>query len=219
MECNYCDEKCIKAGKQKNDVQKYYCKACKKYQQKTYRYNVYNKGVKRLIPKLVCNSVGIRGIARVLSIAINTVVTTIKKIAASISKPPIVLTGKTIEVDELRTYEGSKPKECWVCYAMCSSTKAIINVVVGRRTKENLQILLQEIIASNIKRIRTDGLQIYSTIIPKHLHSITSYGTNHIERKNLCMRTQLKRLGRKTICFTKSAAMLLACLIIYFWHV
>jgi insertion element IS1 protein InsB len=100
MECNYCSEKCTKAGKHKNSVQKYYCKACKKYQQKLYQYNVYKKDVKDLIPKLLCNSVGIRGIARVLTIAINTVVATIKKIAASIGKPSISLTGKTIEVDE-----------------------------------------------------------------------------------------------------------------------
>ncbi|HMW09684.1 MAG TPA: transposase, partial [Bacteroidia bacterium] len=31
------------------------------------------------------------------------------------------------------------------------------------------------------------------------------------------LRTHLKRLNRRTICFTRSAIMLFACLKIYFW--
>jgi hypothetical protein len=41
--------------------------------------------------------------------------------------------------------------------------------------------------------------------------------TNHIERKNLSLRTHLKRLNRRTICFSKSLVILSACLRIYFW--
>ncbi|MCA4783332.1 transposase, partial [Empedobacter stercoris] len=41
--------------------------------------------------------------------------------------------------------------------------------------------------------------------------------TNHIERNHLSLRTHLKRLNRKTICYTKNMDILSAILTIYFW--
>ena len=80
-----------------------------------------------MIPKLVCNSVGIRGIASVLEIAANTVVSLISKTADSIIKPPIPLNRKSFEIDELRTYIGNKQNQYWVAYVLCSETKKIID--------------------------------------------------------------------------------------------
>jgi insertion element IS1 protein InsB len=68
------------------------------------------------------------------------------------------------------------------------------------------------------KQIFTDGLDSYRQIIPAAIHKVTHYGTNHIERKNLSLRTHLKRLNRKTIAFSKSLLVLEACLKIYFWY-
>lgn len=62
MKCKFCNHACQKAGKQKNGTQKYYCKACKKYQQEEYKYAACNKGVELMISNLVYESVGIRGI-------------------------------------------------------------------------------------------------------------------------------------------------------------
>lgn len=91
MECKYCEGKCQKAGKQSNGLQKYFCAVCKKYQQKEYSYMAYNKEIRIMIPRLVKNSVGIRGIARVLQIATATVIRLIRRIADAITKPPVVL--------------------------------------------------------------------------------------------------------------------------------
>ena len=63
----------------------------------------------------------------------------------------------------------------------------------------------------------TDQLINYKSLIPAALHKTRVYGTNHIERKNLTIRTDLKRLSRRSICFSKSKWMLEACLKIYFW--
>ena len=43
--CKWCSSNCTKAGRQKNDIQKYQCKSCKKYQQKTYIYKAYTPKV------------------------------------------------------------------------------------------------------------------------------------------------------------------------------
>nr|WP_262709366.1 IS1 family transposase [Tamlana fucoidanivorans] len=51
----------------------------------------------------------------------------------------------------------------------------------------------------------------------KDIHKFTHYKTNRIERNNLNLRTHLKRLSRKTICYTKSLKYLEATLKLYFW--
>src|SRR5260221_3536315 len=101
MECKYWSKKCRRAGRQKNGTQRYYCKTCKKYQQKAYLYQAYHSTVNTTIKLLVCESVGIRGIGRVLKIAAGTVLNRIKVIAAGILKPPIPQHQTAFEVGEL----------------------------------------------------------------------------------------------------------------------
>ncbi|MBL7706316.1 MAG: hypothetical protein JNM21_12295 [Taibaiella sp.] len=66
-------------------------------------------------------------------------------------------------------------------------------------------------------KVFTDKLPNYKYLLPSTIHSTKYSGTNHIERKNLTLRTHLKRLSRRTICFSRSIAMLHGCLMIYFW--
>jgi insertion element IS1 protein InsB len=87
MKCKFCDGKCQLAGRQKNGTQKLHCKTCKKYQQLNYQYLACRPEVTKLIPVLVCESVSIRGISRVLKIGTTTVIRKIRSIAKSIPKP------------------------------------------------------------------------------------------------------------------------------------
>jgi insertion element IS1 protein InsB len=217
MECKFCSGKCQKAGKQKSGLQKYFCKGCKKYQQKDYCYGAYKKGVLEVLPRLICNSVGIRGIARVLGIAVNTVVRKIIHIADNIVKPPIPMNRKSFEIDELRTYIGRKENQYWVAYVLCSHTKSIIDFIVGKRSKRTLRMVVNTAICSGVKIIKTDKLNIYQSLVPAGMHISNAYNINYIERNNLNLRTHLKRLSRRTICFSRSISMLTACLKIYFW--
>ncbi|MDR0844770.1 MAG: IS1 family transposase, partial [Tannerella sp.] len=66
-------------------------------------------------------------------------------------------------------------------------------------------------------KIYTDRLRQYKTLIPSAIHHTSLYGTNHIERNNLTIRTHIKRLARKTICYSKSMVILLSVMKIYFW--
>ena len=63
MKCQFCNTICQKSGRQKNGAQKLYCKECKKYQQTTYQYRACQSNLSPMISQLVCESVGIRGIA------------------------------------------------------------------------------------------------------------------------------------------------------------
>ncbi len=79
-------------------------------------------------------------------------------------------------------------------------------------------MIVNTLLLSGVEIIKTDKLNIYQSLIPRHKHVSAAYNINHIERNNLNLRTHLKRLSRRTICFSKSLTMLEACLKIYFWN-
>jgi insertion element IS1 protein InsB len=217
MDCKYCTRPCRRSGRQNNGSQRYYCVTCKKSQQKTYLYKAYHGAIDKNIKLLVCESVCIRGIGRILSISTNTVLSRIKKIASRISKPASA-EGQTIfEVDELWTYIARKDNEYWLAYGINKTTGKVMDFVVGKRNKTTLKILIDSLLQSSPKKIRTDKLTIYQRLIPRAIHQYGAYCINLIERKNLSIRTHIKRLSRRTICFNRSIVLLESCLKIYFW--
>ena len=124
---------------------------------------------------------------------------------------------KSYEVDEMCTYYQKKSKLLWIVYALRKDTREVVDFAVRPRTKLTLQKLTDSLVMSESDRIYTDKLNLYGYIIPVNIHCTDQYSINHIERKNLSLRTHMKRLNRRTICFSKSIAMLSACLKIYFW--
>jgi insertion element IS1 protein InsB len=217
MNCKHCDKCCIKWGRQKTGCQRWYCKGCHKTQQAAYIYHGCAKNIARQISTLVCESVSIRGIGRVLQIATGTVLKKIQEIAAAIAKPSVPLNRSAFEMDELRTYVGNKENQYWIAYALCPITKAVIDFTVGKRSKRTLRSVVNTLLLSGVQHIKTDKLNIYATLIPTDRHCCKAYHTNHIERYNLNLRTHLKRLNRRTICFSRSRTLLEACVRIYFW--
>jgi IS1 family transposase len=139
------------------------------------------------------------------------------RIAKRIVRPFPILQGKEYEVDEVRTYIGNKQRLYWIVYALRRDTKDVIDFKVGKRNLKTLGRVIDTVILSEAKRVFTDGYELYKSLVPIAQHSQKKYNINHIERNNLSLRTHLKRLSRKTICFSKSKAMLEACLRIYFW--
>lgn len=113
MDCRYCKGTCQKAGKQENGAQRLYCGVCGKYQQVSYKRQAYETEINDRIKSLLCEGVGIRGISRVLRIAVSTVLRRIRKIARQIDKPVLIDQSRTYEVDELWTYIGNKSNDYW----------------------------------------------------------------------------------------------------------
>ncbi|WP_129020226.1 IS1 family transposase [Edaphocola flava] len=125
--------------------------------------------------------------------------------------------GKEYEMDELCIYVKNKARKRWIAYAIRKDTREVVDFSIGSRTNRTLTKVTDTLILSNAVKVFTDKLINYKYLLPSSIHSTKNRGTNHIERKNLTLRTHLKRLGRKTICFSRSIAMLAACLKIYFW--
>lgn len=120
-------------------------------------------------------------------------------------------------MDELSTFVGHKQNRIWVAYAVDRSAKTVVGMRVGKRSNRMLRPLVDTLLLSDAKRIHTDGCDIYPALIPPNIHRVKRFATNGIERMNLTLRTRLKRLGRRTICYTKSVAMLAACVAIVCW--
>ena len=74
----------------------------------------------------------------------------------------------------------------------------------GKRTDASCKALMKKLKGFPIRRFHTDDWQSYKKYIPAKKHKIGKENTWKIERKNLNFRTHLKRLSRKTICFSKS---------------
>jgi len=168
------------------------------------------------IVTLTKEGMGIRSTARILKISTTTLLKRIVSIAKSISQPAVPK-GKTYEVDEMRTFLKRKNNLIWIVYALERESKKVVSFYVGARTKKTLQVVLKTLQLSEAKHIFTDKLKHYKCLITKSVHKTQRFSINHIERKNLTLRTHLKRLNRKTICFSKNLIVLSSILKLYFW--
>lgn len=214
--CNYCNNILIKHGKSSSNKTRYRCKSCKKTQVENYSYKAYSPNLNQNIVSLTKEGVGIRSTARLLKISTTTLLSRLISIAKTIKQPTIVK-GRMFQVDEMRTYIKRKTKLIWIVYALDQKTKNVVSFNVGRRTNKTLKSVILSLELSKAKMIITDKLRNYKFIIKKEIHSTKFRGINHIERNNLSIRTHLKRLNRRTICFSRSLIVLNAILRIYFW--
>lgn len=214
MECTICKGECIKWGAG-SGKQRYRRNSCKRTCYKNYSYKAYCPQTNRQIALLLTEGCGISSISRIMDISAVTVIKRILFIASGIKKPPVAM-GKTYEADELKTYVRKKDNEQWIVYAIDRDTRGVVDFRVGKRSKRNIKPVIETLLLSEATKVYTDKLNIYAALIPATVHRTNIYGINHIERKNLSLRTHLKRLSRKTICFSKSASVLVACLKIYF---
>lgn len=217
MNCKKCNSKrIVKCGLQKNGRQKFKCISCRKYQQLEYSYNSHSVSDSQII-QLTKEGCGIRSISRILGITPNTVIRRILKISKGLNRKQPLISGGVYQVDELFTFIGNKNKRVCIAYSFEPKTNKVIDIVVGSRNKTNLRKVIDTLLLSNSMKITTDKLNIYKEIIPKKIHSTKFRGINGIERMNLNLRTHLKRLSRRSICFSKSLMVLLAVVRIYFW--
>ena len=109
------------------------------------------------------------------------------------------------ELDEFWSYVGNKSNQRWTWYAVERRTGVIVAYHLGKRTDEDYLKLLEKMEHLPIKRIYTDDWGAYHRHTPSYIdHIVGKDNTWKIERKNLNFRTHIKRLQRRTICFSKS---------------
>ncbi len=108
------------------------------------------------------------------------------------------------EVDEMWSFVGKKKEQRWLWHAIDHRTGVVLAYVFGRR-KDEVFVKLKELLEPfGITRYRTDHWGAYARQLDPAEHTPGTHNTQKIERKHLTVRTRLKRLVRKTMCFSKS---------------
>lgn len=108
------------------------------------------------------------------------------------------------ECDEQWSFVGSKANKRWLWYILEKSTRKVLAFVFGKRDNATFKKLIHLLPPKLIDRLDTDEWKSYKSIRFTPIHNIGKDLTWRIERKNLDLRTRLKRLARRTICFSKS---------------
>jgi insertion element IS1 protein InsB len=114
-----------------------------------------------------------------------------------------------LEMDEMWGRVMCKKTPCWLWHAINHDTGEIIAYVFGTREHEVLQKLLSLLSKLNVEIIAvfSDDNFAYHDAIPEGVLFTGKRNTQRIERKHLTFRTRLKRLARRTICYSKSWTM------------
>jgi IS1 family transposase len=167
---------------------------------------------------MALNGSGIRDTSRVLGVGKNTVISTLKDRASevvpvnphigfqtlAVEIRQLIDSAMNVQTDEQSSYVGNKTHQRWLWYAIDAATGAVLSFVLGPRTDAVFEKLYNQLKCFNIKTYYTDDWGSYSKYLPPEKHIIGKQGTQKIENKNLNFRTRIKRLARKTICFSKS---------------
>lgn len=217
MHCYHCSgNQLLKKGK-RGLRQRYYCKNCRKYFQGSYVYRIYNEDDDLQIKMLNAESVGIRSMSRILGYSTGTLIRRILYLKTLVTLPITTEVNQVYEVDELWTHVGRNipSNYSWICYAINRRTRCVAGIVFGSRNSENLGKLIRNLKSYSPRKIITDGHSAYPKLVDPIVHDTSRYSNNRIERANLTLRTHLKRLGRETLCFSRSQKMLEACVLLY----
>ena len=111
------------------------------------------------------------------------------------------------EGDERWSFVGSKAHQRWLWHAIDHLTGVVWAYVLGTRADEVFLQLRTLLKPFGLVHFYTDGAGVYDRHLPAASHTIGKVHTQQSERKQLTLRTRIKRLARKTICFSKSVFM------------
>jgi insertion element IS1 protein InsB len=108
------------------------------------------------------------------------------------------------EVAERWSFVGSKAHQRWVWHAIAHLPGVGLAYVLGTRADgvfAQLPALLQPF---GLVPFFTEAAGVYTRPLPAAGHTTGKLSTQQSERKPLTLRMRIKRLARKTICFSKS---------------
>lgn len=108
------------------------------------------------------------------------------------------------ELDDQWSFIGSKARQHWLWYTYNTKTGGGLAYTFGPRTDETCRELQALLTPFKIGMLTTDDWGSYARELPKEKYLTDKIFTQRIERNNLTLRTRIKRLARKTLCFSRS---------------
>lgn len=107
----------------------------------------------------------------------------------------------------MKSYVAKKTHERWLWHAIDHKTGTILAYVLGQRQDLMFLKLKRMLKPFGITKFYTDKLKTYDRHLTKEERRVSKYKMQKIERKHLTLMTRIKRLQRKTICFSKISPM------------
>ena len=115
--------------------------------------------------------------------------------------------GRASELDEMWAYVAKKAHPRWLWHAIDHHTGKVLASVFGRR-KDKVFLCLKALLEPfDITRYYTDGWGPYERHVEAEHHTVGKEYMQRIASKHTNLRTRLKRLVRRTICFSKTEHM------------
>jgi insertion element IS1 protein InsB len=115
--------------------------------------------------------------------------------------------GLSSELDEMWSFVARKSNPRWLWHAIDHHTGMVLAYVFGRRQDEVFLKLKELLEPFGITRYYTDGWGAYERHLEPDQHTVGKDNTQKIESKHINLRTRIKRLVRRTICFSKTERM------------
>ncbi len=115
-----------------------------------------------------------------------------------------------VQIDELWMYVAKKKKKVWLLYAYCYETDEILAFAIGKRSSKTVRNLLLKLKGLEIDWYLTDKWEAFSKELPYYKHLIGKQFTKAIEGVNTWFRVRIRRLNRRTTCFSKKLVYLYA---------
>jgi insertion element IS1 protein InsB len=104
-------------------------------------------------------------------------------------------------------FVGKKALQRWLWHAIDHASGVILAYVCGVHEDEVFLRVKEYLRPFGISRFSTDNARVYSRHLTPDHHEVGKQHTQKIERQHLTLRTRMKRLARKTICFSRSILM------------
>jgi len=190
-------------GVKKTGKQNYRCKGCNRQFQNSYQYAgciVHNK---ELVVKALCRGSGIRDCCVLSGMSKVSVLKLIKSYAAGIALKAKQRRYSRVQIDEQWSYVGNKAKKVWMLYAYAPQEDEILGFAMGKRNAETVRRLMLKLKQLDIDWFLTDLWEAFAAVLPANRHLRGRQYTKNIEGINTWFRTRVRRLMRRTTCFSK----------------
>ena len=107
-------------------------------------------------------------------------------------------------MDEMWSYYHDKSHQIWLWWAVDHETNVPLAYVFGTREHKYLDALLALLEPFKIGTVYADNNFAYRERFSSDILISGKKNTQEIERDHLTLRTRIKRLCRKTLCFSKN---------------
>ena len=168
--------------------------------------------LKSFLKKALRERLSLRGIARIFSISLQTVLLVLDHLARSLpafkhSVAP-ARADDVLELDEMHSFVHRKKQKRWLWIALCRRTRQVVAFAIGDRSERTCRRLFRGI-PQGYRRCASysDFWSAYAKVFQRRQHQSVGKQTGqtaHVERWNGTLRQRLGRYVRRTLSFSKT---------------